>query len=376
MRRASIALLLAAAAAARTLGTAAAYEDWNAEPRTVACTPGLFKALEVALPNIIMHEVGRIPSEEGAKAAGYLAAHPRVPLFVSFVEKGLAARFGRPYEPSPAVLMGFLRGRDEFTVAHRVLHLNGKNEQDFLADGASQGELVHALAASFVHETSHARQRERFGALPGFQEDELLSFYRASAFLLDAMQEDPTFDRLQEALSLQKEAHALCARRRDPATRAAAASRAERLEPLYSLVVTPPHLATARQLAALAESNERFEAEVLGPYKADGLPSLWGDAAAQARKTRTRLEEYEKLLRELAAAGKPPSPSSESTLRLFREEIAFWESPERLKTVQSEYARLLALLKAGMNRRRAAGRLKPFMARPEEVESYCRLDRF
>src|SRR5712691_7782689 len=119
MRRAAIVLLLAA-------GSASGYEDWNVEPRTASCTAGHFKSLEVVLPNILLREMSRIPSKEGTQAARYLATRPQVALRVSFVEKELAARFERPWEPNSAVLMAFLRGRKEFTIAHRVLHLNGQ----------------------------------------------------------------------------------------------------------------------------------------------------------------------------------------------------------------------------------------------------------
>ena len=313
------------------------------------------------LPSILLRELRRIPSKEGAEAARYLAAHPQVPLLISFTDRELAASFARPYEPDADVLMAYRWAPRALTLAHRALHLDGRDEQSFIADQSAQGDLVHTAAASFVHETSHARQRALLGEPPVSLEDELLSAYRAAAFLLDALAADPGFDRLEEALDFQKKrARANCSH---PGAGGVDAS---------SAIITPPRLAALRSLAALAESNARFEAEVSAPYRAEGLPSLWLDGAARARKSRAKLERYEGLLRQSAGEGGAPPASSGETLRLMRAEIRFWESPDRLDAARSEYARALAALKADMDRRRRSGRMKVFQAKAKEIAAACR----
>lgn len=349
--------------------------DWAVEPRTRSCSPGSFQTLEVTLPNILMHQLAALRSAEGAASVAYLREHPALKLQLSFVERDLADYFRRPHDDQPDVLMSYSRTERNLKIAHRVLHLDGRDEDAFIRDRGAQRDLAFAVADSFVHEISHAREREH-GAIPHLLEDELLSFYRAVAFVLDALRGSPDFNRLKAALELQKQVHAFREGLRDSTggRLATLRRRGRELLPAYEALVTPPRLFSLGQLAALARSTDEFERLVGDAYRRDGLPSLWSSPTERARIERRRLKEYQGVVDRIARLedqlGRPRSdPSSgEATKRLLREDIGFWSDPARVSAARRHYAHLLSALKVELTRRRGGGELKPFAVDPRAVE--------
>ncbi|MBI4346649.1 MAG: hypothetical protein HY553_07320 [Elusimicrobia bacterium] len=349
--------------------------DWALEPRTKACSPASFQTLEVTLPNILMHQLAAVPSAEGAASVAYLRDHPALKLQLSFVERDLADYFRRPHDAQADVLMSYSRIERNLKIAHRVLHLDGRDEESFIRDRSAQRDLAFAVADSFVHEISHARERER-GAIPHLLEDELLAFYRSIAFVLDALRRAPDFNRLKAALEIQRQVHLLREGLRDATgdRRATLQRRGKELLPTYQALVTPPRLFTLGQLTALARSADEFEALVGDAYRRDGLPSLWSSPKERAKIERERLKEYQGVVDKIARLedqlGRPRSDptSGEATKRLLREDIGFWSDPARVSAARARYAQLLSGLKVELTRRRGGGELKPFAVDPRVVE--------
>ncbi|MBI5201170.1 MAG: hypothetical protein HY925_06260 [Elusimicrobia bacterium] len=357
------------------LALPASAEEWNVEPRTKACSPGNLQTLEVTLPNILMHQLAGVASEEGAASVKFLRDHPALTLRISFVERDLADYWRRPFDDQPDVLMAYSRTERNLKIAHRVLHLDGRDEETFIRDKTAQRELTFAVADSFVHEISHAREREG-GAIPHLLEDELLSFYRGIAFVLDALRAHPDFNRMKAALELQKKVYAVREELREASgpKKEALKRKGRELMKGYDELVTPPRLFGLGELAALARSADEFEALVIDAYKRDGLPSLWASAEERASVEREHLKEYQGIVDKIAKLedqmGRPRSDptSGEATKLLLREDIGFWSDPVRVGVARKRYAQMISHLKLDLERRRKGGELKPFAVDPRVVE--------
>ena len=357
------------------LAATASTEEWGVEPRAKSCNPGNFQTLEVTLPNILMHQLAGVDSAEGAASVKFLRDHPALKLQISFVEKDLADYWRRPFDDQPDVLMAYSRTERNLKIAHRVLHLAGRDEVTFIRDKTAQRDLTYAVADSFVHEISHAREREE-GAIPHLIEDELVSFYRGVVFVLDALRKHPDFNRLKAALELQKQVHAIRESLRDASgpRRDDLKRRGRELIGAYETLVTPPRLFGLEELAALARSTDEFETLVTEAYKRDGLSSLWAGAEERAEVERAHLKEYQGIVDKIARLedqmGRPHSDptSGEATKRLLKEDIGFWSDAARVGAARKHYAQILSRLKSDLDRRRNGGELKPFAVDPRVVE--------
>ena len=358
-------------------------EEWGVEPRMKSCNPGNFQTLEVTLPNILMHQLARVDSVEGAASVKFLREHPALKLHISFVEKDLAEYWRRPLVEEPNVLMTYSPSERDLKIAHRVLHLDGRDEETYIRDKAAQRDLSFAVAVSFVHEISHAREREG-GAIPHFLEDELVSFYRGAVFVLDALRAYPDFNKLKAALDLQKQLHAIHEGLRDASGpgKDELKRRGRALGAAYEALVTPPRLFGLVELAALARSTDEFERLVGDAYKRDGLPSLWASAEERAGVERENLKEYQGIIDKIARLedqmGRPRSDptSREATKLLLREAVGFWSDTALVGAARKHYAQVLSRLKSELVRRRAGGELKAFAVDPRVVEVLYRKKTF
>jgi hypothetical protein len=336
------------------------FSGWESDPETPACGIANIKNVEAALPGLLDRELGSIPSSEGRAALKFLSDNPNFPLFLFFLDADRADRLGRPKQSDTSVMMSYAPIVDAIVVAHRLLHVGGLDENSFLSDAHAQKRFARTASTYFVHEVSHARERNRQPVIAAIVDDEWLGFYRGYSFLLDALKADPGFDGLHEARELQRKVSRLINRYKEAAKKEAPEAESLRQEVLAQesayLDKVPMHrYIESLYLGALAESNEAFERMIREDY--EELPRLADDPRTQAAKARARRDKNRALAAELEREGQKPGHGLSINLVTSRNAAAFWSNPQSVQKTRAYYARALGKLRTEMDRRRESGEL-------------------
>ncbi len=357
----------------------------NRDPETPACTHANIASIEISLPNIIMRRMRQIPSEEGRAASLFLGRHPNIPLTAAFEDAARAARLGRSTIP-PGVFMLFTRSGSGswFSINHKFLHSGGCDERCFINSPKIQQEFADAIAGSFVHEVSHAREIEARPDMPYLQESEIIAYYRENIFILNALKAVPGFDNLMKCLSRGRQLAALKDKYFKMAVHRAgerSAKDSERIKQLLRSMQalkasgaeteSASRLETLVLLGKLSLSNSDFEARIRDMYPV--VPGVYGDPDMNIQAATGKLEKARADYRKIKAARGPQTsgvsqPDFElSYQRLFNtyeNEKSFWSSPERRRKAKEYFELSLTSLRSEMDRLRRMGELKPFEPLP------------